>query len=100
MASGAGNDVKTFEAEVVTIGDELGRGEIVDTNSSWLAGRLTDRGLYVRWRTSVTDDEHDIADALTVAARRARVVVVSGGLGPTDDDRTVDVVAGLLGVST
>lgn len=86
------------DAEILTIGDELNRGEIVDTNSAWLAGRLTELGAHVRWRSSVTDDEPDMEKALAQAANRARVVVCSGGLGPTDDDRTVDVVARLVGV--
>ena len=85
--------------EVVTIGDELNRGEIIDTNSSWLAERLTALGAYVRWRTSVTDDAKDMAETLARAAARADVVVTSGGLGPTDDDRTVDVVSELAGVA-
>ena len=85
-------------AEVLTIGDELCRGEIVDTNSAYLAERLTALGLHVRWRTSVTDDPPDMVDALERAAQRAHVIVTSGGLGPTDDDRTVDVLCGLLGV--
>lgn len=84
--------------DIVTIGDELNRGEIIDTNSSWLAERLTALGAYVRWRTAVTDDPADMAATLRQAAGRADVVVTSGGLGPTDDDRTVDVVSGLLGV--
>ncbi len=87
-----------LDAEVLTIGDELNRGEIVDTNSSYLAERLTELGAHVRWRSSVTDDEPDLEAALRVAAARARVVVCSGGLGPTDDDRTVDVVSRVLGV--
>src|SRR5213078_1190512 len=86
------------DVEIVTIGDELNRGEIIDTNSSWLAERLTALGAYVRWRTSVTDDATDMAAALRQAAGRADVVVCSGGLGPTDDDRTVDVASGLVGV--
>jgi nicotinamide-nucleotide amidase len=84
--------------EIVTIGDELNRGEIVDTNSSWLAERLSALGAYVRWRTSVTDDAADMTAALKTAAGRAQIVVTSGGLGPTDDDRTVDVVSALAGV--
>src|SRR6185436_16440191 len=97
---GAPSDLTSAEslaAEIVTIGDELNRGEIVDTNSSWLAERLTELGLHVRWRTSVTDDPLDMAEAIRRAAHRADVVVCSGGLGPTDDDRTVDVVCALLG---
>jgi nicotinamide-nucleotide amidase len=86
-------------AEILTIGDELNRGEIIDTNSSWLAERLTSLGVYVRWRTSVTDQPEDMTVALKQAAGRAGLVVCSGGLGPTDDDRTVDVVSALLGVA-
>jgi nicotinamide-nucleotide amidase len=85
--------------EIVTIGDELNRGEIIDTNSSWLAERLTSLGAYVRWRTSVTDDAKDMTEALERACGRADVVVTSGGLGPTDDDRTVDVISALAGVA-
>jgi nicotinamide-nucleotide amidase len=86
-----------MDAEICTIGDELNRGEIVDTNSSWLAERLTALGAYVRWRTSVTDDAGDMEATLRQAAARAPLVVCSGGLGPTEDDRTVDVVARLAG---
>lgn len=85
-------------AEVLTIGDELCRGEIIDTNSGWLAARLTELGFHVRWRSSTTDDPADMAAALRLAASRAQVVLCSGGLGPTEDDRTVDVVATLCGV--
>lgn len=87
-----------LDVEVLTIGDELNRGEIVDTNSTWLAERLTEVGAHVRWRTSVNDEPRDLAAALRAAAGRAQVVVCSGGLGPTDDDRTVDVGAALAGV--
>src|ERR1700753_875750 len=86
-------------AEILTIGDELNRGEIIDTNSSWLAERLTSLGVYVRWRTSVTDQPDDMTAALQQAAGRAQLVGCSGALGPTDDDRTVDVVSALLGVA-
>src|ERR1700760_3780734 len=86
-------------AEVLTIGDELNRGEIIDTNSSWLAERLTSLGAHVRWRTSVTDEPGDMTAALRPGAARAGRVVPSGGLGPTDDDRTVDVVCALMGLS-
>jgi nicotinamide-nucleotide amidase len=90
--------MRKLDAEVLTIGDELNRGEIVDTNSAYLAERLTALGAHVRWRSSVTDDVPDIDAALRQAAARAQVVVCSGGLGPTDDDRTVDVVSAALGV--
>jgi len=88
-----------MRAEILTIGDELCRGEIVDTNSSHLAARLWDLAITTRWMTSCNDDEADIAVALTQAVARADLVVCSGGLGPTEDDLTVDVVARLAGVS-
>jgi nicotinamide-nucleotide amidase len=87
-----------MRAEILTIGDELCRGEIVDTNSSHLAARLWDLAITTRWMTSCNDDEADMAAALTQAVARADLVVCSGGLGPTEDDLTVDVVARLAGV--
>jgi nicotinamide-nucleotide amidase len=84
-------------AEILTIGDELCRGEIVDSNSSYLAARLWDVDITTRWMTSCCDDEADIAAAVETAVRRADVVVCSGGLGPTEDDLTVDVLARLAG---
>src|SRR5438105_364888 len=86
-----------MRAEILTIGDELCRGEIVDSNSSYLAARLWDLEITTRWMTSCCDDERDIVDEVTAAVARADVVVCSGGLGPTEDDLTVDVLAGLVG---
>ncbi|HUH03492.1 MAG TPA: competence/damage-inducible protein A [Kofleriaceae bacterium] len=85
-------------AEIVTIGDELCRGEIVDTNSSWLAAKLWDLDITVAWMTSCRDLNEDIERTLRDATGRADLVLVSGGLGPTEDDLTVDVVATLVGV--
>jgi nicotinamide-nucleotide amidase len=86
-----------MRAEILTIGDELCRGEIVDTNSSYLAARLWDLGITARWMTSCTDDAADIEAAVLAAVGRADLVVCSGGLGPTEDDLTVEVVARLVG---
>jgi nicotinamide-nucleotide amidase len=86
-----------MRAEILTIGDELCRGEIVDTNSSYLAQRLWDLDITTRWMTSCCDDENDITTALDQAVNRADLVVCSGGLGPTEDDLTVDMVAKLAG---
>jgi nicotinamide-nucleotide amidase len=84
-----------MRAEILTIGDELCRGEIVDTNSAYLAQRLWDLDITTRWMTSCLDDEADMSAALRLAVSRADLVVCSGGLGPTEDDLTVDVVAAL-----
>jgi nicotinamide-nucleotide amidase len=83
--------------EIVTIGDEICRGEIVDTNSAYLAAELWDLDLTVAWMTSCRDDPADMRRALQTAAGRAELVLVSGGLGPTEDDLTVDVAAALVG---
>jgi nicotinamide-nucleotide amidase len=87
-----------MRAEILTIGDELCRGEIVDGNSASLAARLWDLDITTRWMTSCNDDPADLAAAVTQAVARADLVVCSGGLGPTEDDLTVDVVSGLAGV--
>lgn len=86
-----------MRAEILTIGDELCRGEIVDTNSALFAGKLWDLAITTRWMTSCNDDAQDMRAALTTATQRADLVICSGGLGPTEDDLTVDVVAGLAG---
>ena len=85
-------------AEILTIGDELTRGEIVDTNKAWLAGQLWDQDVTVRWMTSCRDDVADLRQALAAAAARADLVITSGGLGPTEDDLTCELVAEAAGV--
>ncbi|MBI4508103.1 MAG: competence/damage-inducible protein A [Deltaproteobacteria bacterium] len=85
-------------AEIVTIGDELCRGEVVDTNSSFMASELWDMGITCTWMTSCRDDRADMIQAFRTALRRASAVLVSGGLGPTEDDLTVDVLAEAAGV--
>jgi len=85
------------KAEIVTIGDELLRGEIVDSNKSFLSERLLTLDVETRFHTSVCDDPADMEDALRRAAGRADVVLVSGGLGPTRDDLTTEVLAATFG---
>lgn len=82
-----------MKAEILTIGDELLRGEIIDSNKALLAERLLRLDVETRFQSSVRDDPADIEDALRRAVRRADVVLVSGGLGPTRDDLTIDVLA-------
>ena len=85
-------------AAILAIGDEVLRGEITNTNATFLSERLFDAGLEVCEQRVVADEAAAMRRALEELAQRAAVVVVSGGLGPTEDDRTVDVVADLLGV--
>jgi len=85
------------KAEILTIGDELLRGEIVDTNKSFLSDRLLRFDVETRFHSSVCDDPADMTDAFRRAASRADVVLVSGGLGPTRDDITLEVLARTFG---
>jgi len=85
------------DAWVVTVGDELLRGEIVDSNKSFLSERLLGLDLEVRRQVTVPDEAELMAEAFREAAERARVVLVSGGLGPTRDDITTEVVARTFG---
>jgi nicotinamide-nucleotide amidase len=86
-------------AEILTIGDEVLRGEIVDSNKALLSDRLLGLDVETRYQTSVGDDPEDMTDAFRRAAARADVVLVSGGLGPTRDDLTADVLARSFGLA-
>lgn len=84
--------------EILSTGDELLTGQIVDTNSAWLMDRLWDLGVGVRRKTLVGDDREDLLAALAETTGRAELVVMSGGLGPTEDDLTAECVAAAMGV--
>ena len=75
-------------AELITIGDEILIGQIVDSNSAWIASELNEVGIEVKQITSVADKIEDIKAALTLASSRAEVIFMTGGLGPTNDDLT------------
>lgn len=84
-------------AAIVSVGNELLYGHTVDTNAAWLGRVLAERGIPVVWRCTVGDVDADILDAFDAARARADLVLVSGGLGPTPDDRTKPVIAAHLG---
>ena len=86
-----------MNAEIVAIGSELVSGQSLDTNSQWLSRGLAAVGLPVRFHTTVGDDLDENIQALRVALDRAELVVVSGGLGPTQDDLTREALAALAG---
>jgi nicotinamide-nucleotide amidase len=87
-----------MHVEILSTGDELLTGQIVDTNSAWLMDRLWDLGVMVRRKTLVGDDREDLDAALRETTGRSDLVVMSGGLGPTEDDLTSERVAAVLGV--
>ena len=79
-------------AEIITIGDELLIGQVVDTNSAWIGRELNNVGVEVLRVTSVRDRQNEIVDALESAMKRVDLVIVTGGLGPTKDDITKKVL--------
>src|SRR5580704_15583143 len=83
---------------VLSIGTELTRGELVNSNAAWLAAELTSVGFEVVEHTVVDDDVERILEALRRLSTRVRVVVSTGGLGPTSDDVTTKAIATTLGV--
>jgi nicotinamide-nucleotide amidase len=83
---------------VLSIGTELTRGELVNTNATWLSSALTDLGFDVVEEVVVDDDRMRIGAALERLGKAVRVIVCTGGLGPTTDDLTTDAVAAALGV--
>ena len=86
-------------AAVLSIGTELTRGELINSNAAWLGGELTELGFLVVEHVSVDDDAERIAMTVQRLAKIAKVVVATGGLGPTSDDLTTAAVAGALGVA-
>lgn len=91
-------DIPQNAIEILTIGDELLRGDLVDTNGGWLAAELHALGLPVTRMGSIGDAAEDIVEAFERAIGRSRVLITSGGLGPTDDDRTIASLAQAAGV--
>ena len=81
-----------MKAEIITIGDELLIGQVVDTNSAWMAERLNEVGIALHQITSVHDNREHIRTAIEEAFSRADIVLTTGGLGPTKDDITKHVM--------
>lgn len=86
-----------MKVEIITVGNELTSGEIIDTNSAYLASELTSKGFAVNFITTVGDQEFYIEAALQKAQEHADVIIVAGGLGPTADDVTASAAAKALG---
>ena len=94
------NKPRIWIAETIAIGSELLLGGRLDTNSLFIADQLAGCGIELRYKTTVGDDLSDIVDALKTAMRRSRIVIITGGLGPTVDDVTREAVAKATGTST
>jgi nicotinamide-nucleotide amidase len=82
-----------MKAAIITVGDEILIGQIVDTNAAWIASRLAEEGILIRKKISVGDDEESIIKAIDEAFLQADLVIMTGGLGPTKDDITKTALA-------
>jgi len=90
---------QSVNAEIISIGDELLYGQIMDTNSKWLSEEMDKIGIRVVRRTTVGDDEKSLLHAFNAASSRADVILMTGGLGPTKDDLTKQLLAAYFGSS-
>jgi len=88
---------ETLTAEIIAIGSELLAPDRTDTNSLWLTEQLNRLGIEVKLKTIVGDDDARLEEAIKDATRRTKVVITTGGLGPTEDDITRKVTARALG---
>ena len=86
-----------MNAEIVAIGSELLLGQIVDTNSAWMAQRLAAQGVNLFYKTVVGDNPGRMLEVIAKAMERSDLVITSGGLGPTQDDLTREIVAQATG---
>jgi nicotinamide-nucleotide amidase len=89
--------LETLTAEIIAIGSELLAPDRADTNSLWLTEKLNSIGIEVKLKTIVGDDDARLEEAIKDASRRSKVVITTGGLGPTEDDITRKVAARALG---
>lgn len=87
-----------MRAIIISIGDELILGQVVDTNAGWIGARLVERGIVPEYHQVVPDNLEAIVPAIKLAAGKADLVIVSGGLGPTPDDLTRQAMAAATGV--
>jgi nicotinamide-nucleotide amidase len=85
-------------AAIISVGNELLNGHTVDTNSNWLCGRLLSVSIPVVYSCAVGDDVEEIKNAIEYASAKADIILITGGLGPTDDDLTRDGIAQFLNV--
>ena len=88
---------KEWTAEIAAIGSELLLGQIIDTNTSYLAACFQELGIEVRYSTQVGDDPRRMAEVLSRALKRSRIILTTGGIGPTEDDLTREVIARITG---
>jgi nicotinamide-nucleotide amidase len=90
-------NTKRVQIEIITIGDEILIGQIVDTNSAWMATQLNNEGFEIVQITSVHDQKQHIIESLDLALSRADIILFTGGIGPTNDDITKQTLCSYFG---
>src|SRR5690606_21751640 len=85
--------MKKILAEIISVGDELLYGQTLDTNAHWISGELDKVGVKVIRRTTIGDVESEILTAFAEAEKRTDIILITGGLGPTNDDLTKPCLA-------
>ena len=86
-----------IKASIITIGDELLIGQVIDTNSAYIAQSLNKIGVTVNNRIAVGDDKNAILEALTITSKQSNIIILTGGLGPTADDITKPLLNDFFG---
>src|SRR5919112_3956032 len=87
-----------MKAIILSVGDELVLGQTVDTNSAWISQQLASVGCAVAAHLTVPDDQPAIEQAMLESVGRCDVLIISGGIGPTEDDLTRQALAAVMGV--
>ena len=90
-------ETNRVKVEIITIGDEILIGQIVDTNSAWMATELNKAGFELAQITSVHDEKEHILESLNMALKRAEIILFTGGIGPTNDDITKQTLSAYFG---
>ena len=88
-----------MQAEIISVGTEIILGQITNTNARYLADQLRQLAIEAPWQTNVDDDPARIKQALATAKERANLIFICGGLGPTEDDRTMAAVGDYWGAN-
>ena len=91
-------DNEIVQASIITIGDELMIGQVTDTNSTWIAQQLNREGIWVRKRVAVGDEKNEILKALKEETIASKIILITGGLGPTADDITKPLLCEYFGM--
>jgi nicotinamide-nucleotide amidase len=88
---------KFIKAEILAVGTELLMGQIANTNAQYISGRLPEVGIGVYYHTVVGDNPSRLKECLSLAIKRADIVIMTGGLGPTKDDLTKETISEFFG---